>query len=67
MIGAMSAFSMAARVELAERFAPLAAGPEHPWFEPEGRAPGMPSRWSSGRSSACAGKGAFILCLRFLS
>ena len=52
MIGAMSAFSMAARVELAERFAPLAAGPEHPWFEPEGRAPGMPSRWSSGRSSA---------------
>jgi ATP-dependent DNA ligase len=52
MIGAMSAFPMAQRVELASRFAGLAAGPEHPWFEPEGRAPGMPSRWSSGRSSA---------------
>jgi ATP-dependent DNA ligase len=52
MIGAMSAFPMAQRVELAARFADLAAGPDHPWFEPEGRAPGMPSRWSSGRSSA---------------
>ncbi len=52
MIGAMSAFPMAQRVELASRFAGLAAGPDHPWFEPEGRAPGMPSRWSSGRSSA---------------
>ena len=51
MIGAMSAFPMAQRVELAARFASLAAGPEHPWFVPEGRAPGMPSRWSSGRSS----------------
>ena len=51
MIGAMSAFPMAQRVELAARFADLAAGPDHPWFEPEGRAPGMPSRWSSGRSS----------------
>ena len=52
MIGAMSAFPMAQRVELAERFAELAAGPDHPWLDPEGRAPGMPSRWSSGRSSA---------------
>ena len=52
MIGAMSAFPMAQRIELAARFADLAAGPDHPWFEPEGRAPGMPSRWSSGRSSA---------------
>jgi ATP-dependent DNA ligase len=52
MIGAMSAFPMAQRAELAARFADLAAGPDHPWFEPEGRAPGMPSRWSSGRSSA---------------
>ncbi len=51
MIGAMSAFPMAQRVELAARFADLAAGPDHPWFVPEGRAPGMPSRWSSGRSS----------------
>jgi ATP-dependent DNA ligase len=52
MIGAMSAFPMAQRAELAALFAGLAAGPDHPWFEPEGRAPGMPSRWSSGRSSA---------------
>jgi ATP-dependent DNA ligase len=52
MIGAMSAFPMAQRVELAARFVDLVAGPDHPWFEPEGRAPGMPSRWSSGRSTA---------------
>jgi ATP-dependent DNA ligase len=51
MIGAMSAFPMAQRVELATRFADLSAGPDHPWFDPQGRAPGAPSRWSSGRSS----------------
>lgn len=52
MIGAISAFPMAQRAELAARFLQLAAGAEHPWLDPQGRAPGMPSRWSSGRSSA---------------
>lgn len=52
MIGAMSAFPMAERVELARRFAGLAGDSDHPWHNPQGRAPGMPSRWSSGRSSA---------------
>ncbi len=51
MIGAMSAFSMATRAQLAEEFADLAAGEGHPWLDPQGRAPGMPSRWSSGRSA----------------
>ena len=49
MVGAMSAFPMATRAALAERTAELAAGPEHPWFHPQGRAPGTPSRWRSGR------------------
>lgn len=51
MIGAVSAFPMAQRVALAERFAGLAAAGAHPWLDPRGRAPGAPSRWQSGRST----------------
>lgn len=57
MIGAMSAFPMAARVRMAEEFAELALDAEaagaadHPWLDPRGRAPGAPSRWQSGRST----------------
>jgi ATP-dependent DNA ligase len=52
MIGAMSAFSMAVRVELAEQLAELAADEAHPWFQGQGRVPDMPSRWSSGKTRA---------------
>ena len=47
MIGAMSAFPMAVRAQLAAELADLAAGEDHPWFEAQGRVPDMPSRWSS--------------------
>ena len=51
MIGAIGAFPMAQRVALVDRLRPLAVEPgtEHPWHDPQGRAPGMPSRWRSGR------------------
>ena len=52
MIGAMSAFPMAQRVELAHRFADLAAGEDHPVVRARGKGAGVPSRWTSGRSSA---------------
>ena len=52
MIGAMSAFPMAVRAELAEQFADLAADEDHPWFQGQGRVPDMPSRWSSGKTRA---------------
>jgi ATP-dependent DNA ligase len=52
MIGAMAAFPMAERVALAERMAELAAGADHPWSDPQGRAPGMPTRWRSGQDTA---------------
>lgn len=51
MIGAVAGFRMATRAELARRFADLAAGEQHPWFDPRGRAPGMPSRWAGQRAS----------------
>ena len=47
MIGAMSAFPIAVRAQLAKELADLAAGEDHPWFEAQGRVPDMPSRWSS--------------------
>lgn len=50
MIGAMSAFPMAVRAQLAGELADLAAGQDHPWFEAQGRVPDMPSRWSSGKT-----------------
>ncbi len=49
MIGAIGAFPMAQRVALVDQLRDLAAGEEHPWFAPQGRAPGMPSRWRSGK------------------
>jgi ATP-dependent DNA ligase len=52
MIGAIGAFPMAERVALVPRLRELAAGGEHPWLAPRGRAPGMPSRWRSGKDDA---------------
>jgi ATP-dependent DNA ligase len=52
MIGAIGAFPMAQRVALAAELTALAAGADHPWHDPQGRAPGMPSRWRSGRDTA---------------
>jgi ATP-dependent DNA ligase len=51
MIGAIGAFPMKQRDALVERLRPLAvpADSDHPWLDPRGRAPGMPSRWRSGR------------------
>jgi ATP-dependent DNA ligase len=51
MIGAIGAFPMRERAALVDRLAPLALDPaeDHPWYEPAGRAPGMPSRWRSGK------------------
>lgn len=51
MIGAVSAFPMAVRVELADRFAAFAAGSEHPWFDAGGTMMDTASRWSAGRST----------------
>ncbi len=50
MIGAMSAFPMAVRAQLAAQLADLAEGEDHPWFRAQGRVPDMPSRWSSGKT-----------------
>ncbi len=50
-IGAMAAFPMAMRAELARTFAGLAAGPDHPWSGRGGRMPAMTNRWSAGRGS----------------
>lgn len=52
MIGAIGAFPMTERVALVDKLRELAAGEEHPWFAPQGRAPGMPSRWRSGKDDA---------------
>jgi ATP-dependent DNA ligase len=51
MIGAIGAFPMRERAALVDRLAPLAleADQPHPWHDPQGRAPGMPSRWRSGK------------------
>ncbi len=51
MVGAMSALPMAERARLASAFEELPASADHPWLAAQGRAPGMPSRWSSGRSA----------------
>ncbi|MGB7981027.1 MAG: ATP-dependent DNA ligase [Candidatus Nanopelagicales bacterium] len=50
MVGAMGSFPMAERARLAAQFAKVPAAPEHPWLDPQGRAPGGPSRWSGGRA-----------------
>ena len=51
MIGAIGAFPMAQRAALVETLRPLAVQPDeaHPWLDARGRAPGMPSRWRSGK------------------
>jgi ATP-dependent DNA ligase len=51
MVGAIAAFPMRERIALVERLAPFAqpGDDEHPWVDPQGRAPGMPSRWRSGK------------------
>lgn len=51
-IGAMSAFPMQQRVDMAGAFADLGAGDDHPWLTPGGQAPDMPSRWAANRSQA---------------
>lgn len=54
MIGAIGAFPMKVRASLVSELAPLAletAG-AHPWHHPQGRAPGMPSRWRSGKDDS---------------
>jgi ATP-dependent DNA ligase len=53
MIGAIAAFPMAERAALLERLRPLALTDDdaHPWLDPAGRAPGMPSRWRSGKDA----------------
>ncbi len=50
-IGAVAGFPMSARVEMARRFADLAAGSEHPWSHHEGPMVDAPNRWSGGRGS----------------
>jgi ATP-dependent DNA ligase len=54
MIGAVGAFPMRERAALVDRLAPLAqaADEAHPWNDPRGRAPGMPTRWRSGKDDA---------------
>jgi ATP-dependent DNA ligase len=51
MVGAIGAFPMRERIALVERLRPLAAegADAHPWADPQGRAPGMPSRWRAGK------------------
>ncbi|MCU0262415.1 MAG: ATP-dependent DNA ligase [Candidatus Nanopelagicales bacterium] len=51
MIGAIGAFPMRERAALVERLRPFALpeDAEHPWQDPQGRAPGMPSRWRAGK------------------
>lgn len=50
MVGAMGSFPMAERARLAAQFATAPATSNHPWLDPQGRAPGGPSRWSGGRA-----------------
>jgi ATP-dependent DNA ligase len=49
MVGAIGAFPMATRTALVGELAPLALPEDavHPWHQPFGRTPGMPSRWRS--------------------
>lgn len=51
MIGAIGAFPLKQRAALVEHLRPFAVPPdaEHPWLDARGRAPGMPSRWRSGK------------------
>ncbi len=50
MVGAMGSFPMVERTRLAAQFARFPAASDHPWLDPQGRAPGGPSRWSGGRA-----------------
>ena len=53
MVGAIGAFPMRERAALVDRLAPLRAELDaaHPWHDPQGRAPGMVSRWRSGKDA----------------
>jgi ATP-dependent DNA ligase len=48
-VGHTSSFNAAERKELIAKLTPLATEPPKEWSDSEGRMPGGPSRWSSGK------------------